>query len=264
MWKFFVRTIVSVFSILILAGIGYFFYEAYMLKYPTCVSHASVITRVTDALNSTQLATEFGFKITRLQNVEESLYDRGRKTRLCVATAVLDNGKTTPVAFKIIGKNDSYHLEAEFTKVVDVVLDEVIKRWEELLVAAEENVNSEANKEMQEENNQAEQANIENNVEGVSEENTVEENTVGENIPEETPAEEPVEVNNTENNPENAVEENNQAEQENIENNNEVVSEENLVEENTVGENMPEVTPAEEPVEVNNTEEHTAEENMPQ
>lgn len=206
MWKFFVRTIVSVFSILILAGIGYFFYEAYMLKYPTCVSHASVITRVTDALNSTQLVTEFGFKITRLQNVEESLYDRGRKTRLCVATAVLDNGKTTPVAFKIIGKNDSYHLEAEFTKVVDVVLDEVIKRWEELLTAAEESVNEEENvaTEQQnadesgavvnEENNNADETvkNTEESgvVESVVEEAPVEENNNIENAPEENTPEE--------------------------------------------------------------------------
>ena len=236
MWKFFVRTIVSVFSILILAGIGYFFYEAYMLKYPTCVSHASVITRVTDALNSTQLATEFGFKITRLQNVEESLYDRGRKTRLCVATAVLDNGKTTPVAFKIIGKNDSYHLEAEFTKVVDVVLDEVIKRWEELLTAAEESVNEEENVATEQQNADESGAvvNEENNNADETVENT-EESGVVESVVEKAPVEE-------NNNVENAPEENNGTEN----------AQEESQPENNGAENTPEETQPEE----NNIEEN--------
>ena len=236
MWKFFVRTIVSVFSILILAGIGYFFYEAYMLKYPTCVSHASVITRVTDALNSTQLATEFGFKITRLQNVEESLYDRGKKTRLCVATAVLDNGKTTPVAFKIIGKNDSYHLEAEFTKVVDVVLDEVIKRWEELLTAAEESVNEEENVATEQQNADESGAvvNEENNNADETVENT-EESGVVESVVEEAPVEE-------NNNVENAPEENNGTEN----------AQEESQPENNGAENTPEETQPEE----NNIEEN--------
>jgi len=236
MWKFFVRTIVSVFSILILAGIGYFFYEAYMLKYPTCVSHASVITRVTDALNSTQLATEFGFKITRLQNVEESLYDRGRKTRLCVATAVLDNGKTTPVAFKIIGKNDSYHLEAEFTKVVDVVLDEVIKRWEELLTAAEESVNEEENVATEQQNADESGAvvNEENNNADETVKNT-EESGVVESVVEEAPVEE-------NNNIENAPEENNGTE-------------------NTAEETQPENNGAENTPEETQPEENTPEEN---
>lgn len=236
MWKFFVRTIVSVFSILILAGIGYFFYEAYMLKYPTCVSHASVITRVTDALNSTQLATEFGFKITRLQNVEESLYDRGRKTRLCVATAVLDNGKTTPVAFKIIGKNDSYHLEAEFTKVVDVVLDEVIKRWEELLTAAEESVNEEENVATEQQNADESGAvvNEENNNTDETVENT-EESGVVESVVEKAPVEE-------NNNVENAPEENNGTEN----------AQEESQPENNGAENTPEETQPEE----NNIEEN--------
>lgn len=237
MWKFFVRTIVSVFSILILAGIGYFFYEAYMLKYPTCVSHASVITRVTDALNSTQLATEFGFKITRLQNVEESLYDRGRKTRLCVATAVLDNGKTTPVAFKIIGKNDSYHLEAEFTKVVDVVLDEVIKRWEELLTAAEESVNEEENVATEQQNADESGAvvNEENNNADETVKNT-EESGVVESVVEKAPVEEnnnienaPEENNGTENTAEKSQPENNGAEN---------TPEETQPEENNIEENQ--------------------------
>ncbi len=232
MWKFFVRTIVSVFSILILAGIGYFFYEAYMLKYPTCVSHASVITRVTDALNSTQLATEFGFKITRLQNVEESLYDRGRKTRLCVATAVLDNGKTTPVAFKIIGKNDSYHLEAEFTKVVDVVLDEVIKRWEELLTAAEESVNEEENVATEQQNADESGAvvNEENNNADETVKNT-EESGVVESVVEEAPVEE-------NNNIENAPEENNGTENAQEESQPENNGAENTPEENNIEENQ--------------------------
>ena len=178
MWKIFVTTIGVVFSVLILTGVGYLSYDMYMTKYPTCDSHAVVIAKVKDALNSTQLADEFGIKIVRLENIEESLYDRGRKTRLCYATAVLDNGKTTQVAFRIIGQKNSYHLEAEFTKVVDVVLDEVIKRWEELLTTAEESVNAGKNAELPENTNHAEKVSVEESESVVSADvNSVEESS---------------------------------------------------------------------------------------
>lgn len=114
MWKIIIRTAGTILSIILLINVGRYYYKMFVHSNLAC-NDAGIVSKITDMLTSSEVMSELGLKVTALNNVEESLYDRGRKTTLCTANAALSNSKSSSVEFRIIDQGKKYELEAQFT-----------------------------------------------------------------------------------------------------------------------------------------------------
>lgn len=119
MWKIIKETAGVLVTILILFNIARYYWQFYN---PTC-TNKDTTTNIIEVLDSIDLMRELGLKVTILNDIQETSYDRNRKELSCMANAHLSNGKITPVSFKVTSKKDMLYFEAEFTEAEKLVDD---------------------------------------------------------------------------------------------------------------------------------------------
>lgn len=124
----------------------------------TC-SDASIVSKITDMLNSSEIISELKLKVTALNDVQESLYDIGRKTALCTANAALSNGKSSSIEFRIVDQGKEYDLEAQFTgiDIPQLIFEQLTEDFAESLTElGEDNKEDEEDNEVDDENDEEE------------------------------------------------------------------------------------------------------------
>lgn len=152
MWKIIIRTAGTILSIILLINVGRYYYKMFVPSTLAC-NDSSIVSKVTNMLNSSEIMSELEFKVTALNDVQESLYDKGRKTSLCTANATLSNGKSSPVEFRIVDQGKKYDLKVQFTGIAQLILEQLTENLAELGEDDEEN---EEDNEVDDENDEEE------------------------------------------------------------------------------------------------------------
>lgn len=152
MWKIIIRTAGTILSIILLINVGRYYYKMFVPSTLAC-NDSSIVSKVTNMLNSSEIMSELEFKVTALNDVQESLYDKGRKTSLCTANATLSNGKSSPVEFRIVDQGKKYDLKVQFTGIAQLILEQLTENLAELGEDDEEEKDDEASEVDDEEEN---------------------------------------------------------------------------------------------------------------
>lgn len=152
MWKIIIRTAGTILSIILLINVGRYYYKMFVPSTLAC-NDSSIVSKVTNMLNSSEIMSELEFKVTALNDVQESLYDKGRKISLCTANATLSNGKSSPVEFRIVDQGKKYDLKVQFTGIAQLILEQLTENLAELGEDDEEEKDDEASEVDDEEEN---------------------------------------------------------------------------------------------------------------
>lgn len=152
MLKIIIRTAGTILSIILLINVGRYYYKMFVPSTLAC-NDSSIVSKVTNMLNSSEIMSELEFKVTALNDVQESLYDKGRKTSLCTANATLSNGKSSPVEFRIVDQGKKYDLKVQFTGIAQLILEQLTENLAELGEDDEEEKDDEASEVDDEEEN---------------------------------------------------------------------------------------------------------------
>lgn len=131
MWKIIIRTAGTILSIILLINVGIYYYKMFVPSTLAC-NDSSIVSKVTNMLNSSEIMSELEFKVTALNDVQESLYDKDRKTSLCTANATLSNGKSSPIEFRIVDQGKKYDLKVQFTGIAQLILEQLTENLAEL------------------------------------------------------------------------------------------------------------------------------------
>ncbi|MBQ7660020.1 MAG: hypothetical protein IJS26_04715 [Alphaproteobacteria bacterium] len=119
MWKIIKEIAGVLVTIVIIINVVKYYWEFYN---PTC-TNKDTTTNIVEVLNSIDLIRELGLKVTVLNEIRETSYNRSKKELSCTANAHLSNGEITPISFKVTSKKDSLYYEAEFTGAEELVDD---------------------------------------------------------------------------------------------------------------------------------------------